>query len=113
MDCDFIDSEGSVLYATVDLGVYSLTALLRVAHRFTDRGCLHLQFEGEKRVGVRFRAKAAVAELSGIVGEFANELLDQTLREIVSQETEPVRNLILAHALSDTSLIRPELEVLE
>jgi His-Xaa-Ser system protein HxsD len=113
MDCDFIDSKGHLLYATVDLGVYSHTALLRVAHKFTDRCYLHLQFEGEKRVGVRFRAKPTVAELSGIVGEFVNELLDQTLREIVGQETESVRNLILAHALSDTSLIRPELEVLE
>jgi His-Xaa-Ser system protein HxsD len=113
MDCDFIVSKGSLLYATVDLGAYSLTALLRVAHRFTDRCYLHLQFEGEQRVGVRFRGKPNGAELSGIVGEFLNELLDQTLREIVSQETEPVRNLILAHALSDTALIRPELEILD
>jgi len=110
MDCDFIVAQGNLLYATVDLGVYSLTALLRVAHKFTDRCYLHLQYEDAKRVGVRFRGKSHTADLASIVGEFQNELLDQTLREIVGQETEPLRNLILAHALSETALIRPELE---
>jgi hypothetical protein len=45
-----------------------------------------------------------------MAGEFCNALLDQTLREIVSQESEAERNLILAHALSRTTLIHPELE---
>jgi His-Xaa-Ser system protein HxsD len=113
MDCDFLIAEGTRLYATVDLGVYSLTALLRVAHKFTDRCYLHVQYEEEQRVGVRFRGKPNTTDLASVVGEFLNELLDQTLREIVNQESEPVRNLILAHALSDTALIRPELETLD
>jgi His-Xaa-Ser system protein HxsD len=113
MDSDFIVAKGDLLYATVDLGIYSLPALLRVAYRFTNRCYLHLQYEGEKQVGVRFRGKIRGADLAAIAGEFANELLDQTLREIVSQESEPVRNLILAHALSNTALIHPELEALD
>lgn len=39
---------------------------------------------------------------------FQQALLDQDLREIVSEETEGVRNLILAHAFSKTTLIKPE-----
>jgi hypothetical protein len=39
--------------------------------------------------------------------------LDQSLREIVARESEPVRNLILAHALSRTPFVDPELETVD
>ncbi len=94
----------------MDLGVYSLPALLRVAYRFTDRCYLHLQRKSEHVVEVRFRAKTLEIALDTIAGEFCNELLDQSLREIVARESEPVRNLILAHALSRTPFVDPELE---
>jgi His-Xaa-Ser system protein HxsD len=97
----------------VDLGVYTLSALLRVAYRFTDRCYLHLQKKSEHLVEVRFRSKNAEASLDKIAGDFCNELLDQSLREIVARESEPVRNLILAHALSRTPFVDPELETVD
>ena len=45
-----------------------------------------------------------ILEAADLAGMFCNELLDQALRAKLSEETEPVRNLILAHALSHTSL---------
>jgi His-Xaa-Ser system protein HxsD len=105
----FLQADGDGLITHVDLGVYSMSALLRVAYRFTDRCYLHLQREGGS-VCVRFRAKAPAPPLDQIAGEFCNELLDQTLREIVAQESEPVRNLVLAHALSRTSFVDPQPE---
>jgi His-Xaa-Ser system protein HxsD len=105
----FLQTNGGGLLVEIDLGVYTLSALLRVAYRFTDRCYLHLQKKGE-RVVVRFRPKAAEPPLDQIAGEFCNELLDQSLREIVARESEPVRNLILAHALSRTPFVDPELE---
>jgi His-Xaa-Ser system protein HxsD len=102
----FLQADGDGLITHVDLGVYSMSALLRVAYRFTDRCYLHLQREGVF-VYVRFRAKPVVPSLDQIAGEFCNELLDQTLREIVARESEPVRNLVLAHALSRTSFVDP------
>lgn len=113
MKAEFIQSEGPLLLATVDLDVYSMTSLLKVAHKFTDRCYLHLQGAGERTVEVRFRSKKAESDCSDIVGAFFNELLDQTLREFVGTESEPVRNLILAHALSNTTLLHPELETAE
>lgn len=110
MDCNFLITEGDSVCATVHLGAYSITALQRVAHKFTNRCYVHLEPMDEQRVVVRFRAKSSGTELSTMAGEFMNELLDQTLRETVGRETEAVRNLLLAHALSNTSLIRPELE---
>ena len=105
----FLQVDGDGLITRVDLGIYSMSALLRVAYRFTDRCYLHLERDGFS-VYVRFRAKASAPPLDQIAGEFCNELLDQTLREIVAQESEPVRNLVLAHALSRTSFVDSERE---
>ena len=102
-------AEAEALRVPVDLTVYSLPALLRVVHRFTDRCHVHLQREGDAAT-VQLRAKSPGADLSCLAGDLLNELLDQTLREAVQRETEPVRNLILAHALSNAVLIRPDLE---
>jgi His-Xaa-Ser system protein HxsD len=105
----FLQAESDGLLVQVDLGVYPISALLRVAYRFTDRCYLHLQRAGDS-VDVRFRTKTASPPLDQIAGDFCNELLDQSLREIVARESEPVRNLILAHALSRTSFADPKPE---
>ncbi|MEY2484233.1 MAG: hypothetical protein QOK24_2761 [Verrucomicrobiota bacterium] len=110
MNATFLQPDSDGLLAQVDLGVYTLSALLRVAYRFTDRCYLHLQKKSEHFVEVRFRPKTAETPLDKIAGEFCNELLDQSLREIVTRESEPARNLILAHALSRTPFVDPELE---
>jgi His-Xaa-Ser system protein HxsD len=110
VNATFLQADGPGLLAQVDLGVYSLSALLRVAYRFTDRCYLHLQRQSGQKIEVRFRSKSSETSLDQIAGEFCNEILDQTLREIVACESEPVRNLILAHALSRTPFVSPELE---
>lgn len=96
----FLHHDGEGLLMEVDLGVYRLQSLLKVADKFTDRCFVHLQHRNERTVEVRFRSKSAEVPLDPIAGEFCNEVLDQTLREIVARESEPVRNLVLAHALS-------------
>ncbi|HEV2806310.1 MAG TPA: His-Xaa-Ser system protein HxsD [Chthoniobacterales bacterium] len=111
MKATFLQTDGSGLLVEVDLGVYTLSALLRVAYRFTNRCYLHLQKKSERIVEVRFRRKTAGPPLDQIASEFCNELLDQSLREIVARESEPTRNLILAHALSRTPFVDPELEI--
>ena len=110
MKATFLQADGGGLLVEIDLCVYTLSALLRVAYRFTNRCYLHLQKKSERVVEVRFLRKAAEPPLDQIAGEFCNELLDQSLREIVARESEPVRNLILAHALSRTPFVDPELE---
>ena len=100
-----LESDGS-LRAAVDLRLYGQSALLKAAHRFTDRCHLHLQTRDEHAVLVHFRVKEGRKEpLAELAGDFFNELLDQRLRALVQQESEGVRNLILAHALSRTSLL--------
>ena len=122
---------------TVDTSLYSPQSVRKAAHRLTGLCYVHLQRSGvpdldlAEPVGsahenltaagngvpegrllrVRLRPKPpAVTDIAALAGEFVNLLLDETLREEIGRETEPVRNLILAHALSETALLRPELE---
>jgi His-Xaa-Ser system protein HxsD len=106
----FIHQDDEGLLMEVDLDVYGLQAVLKVADKFTDRCFVHLQHRSERIVEVRLRAKSSQVPLDSIAGEFCNEALDQRLREIVTRESEPVRNLVLAHALSRVGLANLESE---
>jgi len=104
----FLKTEGPGLLAEVDLGIYHESALMKVAYRFTDRCYVHLQHRREKIVTVHFEPKSDQQRLGDLAGEFCNELLDQSLREIIGRESEPIRNLVLAHALSRGHLTSSE-----
>lgn len=101
----FVQNEEGHCLLLVDLDVYGLEPLLKTAYKFTDRCYLHLQYRSPAQVEVRFRLKETVDTSPEIPGEFMNELLDQRLRAKILEETAPIRNLIIAHALSKTSLI--------
>lgn len=103
---------GDVYQVIFDVRIYPVCALLKTAYWFTGKCFVHLQFQDEHTVLVCLKAKPGVP-MRELPGEFANHLLDQTLREKLGKETEAFRNLIVAHALSDTCLIRPELESAE
>jgi His-Xaa-Ser system protein HxsD len=101
-------SDGLVL--DIDLRVFRLTAVKKVAYAFGDRFCVQIESSGEERVRVVLSPKVALPSSSDVCGEFRNALIDQDLRDIVAEETEPVRNVLLAHAFSKAALIDPELE---
>jgi His-Xaa-Ser system protein HxsD len=102
------DAAGSM---QVDTRVFSLSAIKKAAYRFSDRFFVAIDSDREPEVRVRFTAKPGIAaDLNIAVGEFRNELLDQDLRERIRGETEGVRRLLLAHALSQVPLIQPELD---
>src|SRR4051794_29293196 len=82
-----------------DLKSYSLEAVQKVAYWFTAKCFVHLEHKSEHELEVQLRSKAG-GELGDLTGQFMNDLLDQTLREKVAKESEPLRNLIIAHALS-------------
>jgi His-Xaa-Ser system protein HxsD len=89
----------------LDLPVYGLTAILKSAYLFTDRAYLHIQRAGTEHLEVRIRPKGPDGSPDALAGEFLNDLLDQRLREIIGQETQQARDLILAHALTKTNLL--------
>lgn len=110
MDSDPITVERRDRLTKIDLTIYGLDAVLKSAYRFTGRCFIHLQHADEHTVEVRMRPKQATEDTDIPIREFLNDLIDQRLRGIVAAETTDVRNLIMAHALSRTGFIRPDLE---
>lgn len=93
-----------------DLKVYSLDAVKVACYRFLDRFSASIEVrEGVAICQLEFDSTGISG--AGIAAEIENlkkEVLDQELRQKLKHETEPVRNLILAHAFSKTGLIADE-----
>ena len=87
----------------VDLSLYSQTALLKATYKFTDRYFVKIDKASEKVATVSFTPRTTDQE-TNLEGMFLNELLDQRLREKINEETLPVRNLIMAYALSNLNI---------
>lgn len=94
----------------LNTSIYGLDAIKKTAYRFADKASIILQPAAENAVSVTFNfvGKHAATNPEQVIGDFCNELLDQDLREIIKRETNPVRNIILAHAFSRTSLVEQE-----
>jgi His-Xaa-Ser system protein HxsD len=113
MASDPVSAAGHDRLATIDLSVYGMDAVLKSAYRFTGRCFVHLQRSGENTVELRMRPKRIEEDPDSAVRDFLNDLLEQRLRSMVAAETTSMRDLIMAHALSRTALIRPDLETAE
>lgn len=98
---------------TFDEAVYCLTAIKKAAYKFSDRCWFSIESQNQ-RVSVTVDLKdSCPSTLQDVLGEFSNEVLDQDLREQISRETEALRNLIVAHAFSRTSIIDTDLEIVD
>lgn len=84
----------------VDPRVYRISAVKKAAYRLGDRCFVKLEALADGGMRVGLTAKSEKIEVAALEGEFLNELLDQDLRETIAEETERVRNLILAQAFS-------------
>jgi len=90
----------------VDKAVYSVEALFRVCYGFTDRCYLYLQpADPVSVIRVRFSKKTSDSDLSLMAGEFSNELINQKVRMDVAAETRAIRELIVAQAFAESSLL--------
>jgi His-Xaa-Ser system protein HxsD len=93
-----------------DLTVYSLDAVKAACYRFLDKFSASIGVhEGVAVCGLQFDSIAmSDAAIAAEIENLKKEVLDQDLRQKLKRETEPVRNLILAHAFSKTGLIADE-----
>ena len=92
---------------TLSLSVYSLNAIKKACYKFSSEFSVTLESTDSDKIKVNFHFNQSInhENKDDIIQQFHNELLDQDLRGIVFKETENVRNLILAHAFSKTTLI--------
>lgn len=100
---EFSDNE---LQVCVNLELYTRDALFRVCYVFTDRCYLFLEpKDAGDEVIVHFSRKTSTTDLSGIAGEFANELINQRIREEIARETRTIQELIVAQAFAEADLL--------
>lgn len=90
-----------------DSAAYSVDAVQRAAYRFSDRLSATVATGDPIRCVLFLETKDGL-EVEQLLAEFRKEVLDQVLRERIRRETEQVRNVILAHAFSNTGLIDDE-----
>ena len=84
----------------VEETLYPLDAIYGTCYLFIDEYYVFLARTEDKKVRVRMRTKTEVSEdvLESVIGEFANELLNQVLRFKVSEATSQIREYTMARA---------------
>lgn len=96
---------------SLDTTIYSIEAIKKAAYKFADQASVIIN-PGPTNSAIslvfNFVGKKSSSGPEQVISDFCNELLDQDLREIVKRETGPLRNLIIAHAFSRTSLIEKD-----
>ena len=95
--------------ARFDRNVYRLTAVKKAAYKYGNIFRIMIE-EADGFILASLKAASSNNDPEEAVGSFCNEVLDQELREEIAAETNGIRDLLLAHTFSKTSLIDSELE---
>jgi His-Xaa-Ser system protein HxsD len=100
-----MSKEGPVLETQFSSDVYSVDVVKKAAYRMLEHFSCDIQIDaGLIRCRLAPRRALSPDEAETLLSEFRDEVLDQDLRRIVRDETEPARNAILAYAFSKTGL---------
>ena len=96
--------QDGILEVELDSEVYGIKTALKVAHEFSNRCVSNVSRTDSGKIRIFISRKDNSSDLEVIAGDLLNSLADHRLREILNEETAPVRNLILAHALRNANL---------
>lgn len=90
---------------TFSLKVYSVETIKKAAYRLSDIMSVDiLPSADEIQCTLHINPDLTGEQAQRAVAAFRNEVLDQDLRTVVANETDAIRNAILAYALSKTGL---------
>lgn len=92
------------LKMTFDAEMYPKEALLKASYFFIDRYYLHLRKVSEQYC-VDISTKNEESLPDDIQKQFENELLSQTVRYQVYQETHDIREILVARAMASTVIM--------
>ncbi len=104
------DEYGIYARLSIDINLFSQTAILKTAYWFTDRYFLFFsKNENSSFLNVEIRPKNDDVKNFFLTacGEFSNRLLDQELRQRVIAETSEVRNVLVKKAFFEAKLPLP------
>ena len=94
-----------ILEDSFDLEVYPLEILKKAGYRYIDKFSINFEIKNNRALCLlTFPDKTTKNQANYYLDQFRKEVLDQDLRNQIKNETEAVRNLILAHAFSKTDL---------
>ena len=88
----------------VELAIYPIEVVLRACHAFTARCYVFAHDAHDGTVVIDFTSKED-APLRELTGEFANSLLDHSLRAQIAAETHAIRELLVAQAFCEADLL--------
>jgi His-Xaa-Ser system protein HxsD len=89
-----------------DAEAYDLGVLQKAAMKFTEFCAFNFRLESNNQIAVEISFPfSVVPDAEQLLGQYQNEVLDQSLRARIAEETETERNLILAYAFSNTKLV--------
>ena len=86
--------------------MYTKTALIKASYQFTDVAFILLDADNTHYI-VNITYKDGSPD-GGLEGLFENELLMQSARQIVSQQTKEIRELLMARAFASTVVYSEE-----
>lgn len=101
------ESTPKALVFEFDLGIVRLAAIKKAAYRFTADYEVEFKPLHGSGVQVILTPRRALSQMAVLHPSFPNEVLDQELRELVADETKPIRDLIMAQTFSELSLTDP------
>jgi His-Xaa-Ser system protein HxsD len=95
------DFEKSTAHLTVDTKVYSREAVLGAAYVFTNRCFVLLDAPSQNQLRVELKGRETLDQtaLELIAGEFGNELLNQTLRQVICRQQQPLIEAIVSRTI--------------
>lgn len=113
-----IDTANNRVVIAVDTTLYPKDAVLGAAYVFIDRCFVLLDaLEGtELTISLRGREPLDDAKLGDLSGEFANELLAQTLRQRIADQNRPLLEAVVARAVGGAvgpTVSEPEFDLSE
>lgn len=100
------------VFIKVNEEIFEEVCVLKTAYLFLDKYYIFLDKE-DKYIIVKLSPKNYNTDnefvADELIGEFNNELLNQKVREKISNESKNIRELILARALYSTYIDNPEI----
>jgi His-Xaa-Ser system protein HxsD len=88
-----------------DERVYSVETIQKAAYRFINKFTADFELnDREILCHITIDSEHSDSQLQKLKADFKKEILDQHLRQLISKETEVVRNLILSATFLNTDL---------
>jgi His-Xaa-Ser system protein HxsD len=103
----YIQAENSIqnnkIIYFADSHLYSQESIFKCTYWYTDKFTISINLESNKYYKIVLTPKIDLleSELIGILNKLGNDLIDFRLRDMITKETQNIRELLIAKAFSN------------